>query len=116
MSGSVRLTEPLWDEAVTSRTVAEPDRTVATLVVFISNSLLLHDNYLLLNRQRREYHVFEALLQIIPGLEASLMNGSESDIIEIVELVCLVVYAQLGASSFLGSAQSIPTGQRSGLV
>lgn len=40
-----------------------------------------------LDRQRREYHVFETLLQIIPGLEDRLMNGSENDIVEMAESV-----------------------------
>jgi len=44
---------------------------------------------------------------MIPGLEASLINGSESDIVEIAESVCLVVYAQLGASSFLSSYKEV---------
>lgn len=41
----------------------------------------------LFGRQRREHRVFEALLQMIPGLEDRLMNGSEEDIVAVAELV-----------------------------
>ena len=43
----------------------------------------------MLDRQRREHRVFQALLQMIPGLEDRLMGGSESDVMGIAESVCV---------------------------
>jgi hypothetical protein len=40
------------------------------------------------NRQRREHHVFETLLQMVPGLEERLMNGGENEVGNVAELVC----------------------------
>jgi hypothetical protein len=39
-------------------------------------------------RQRREHLVFQSLLQMVPGLEARLLEGSEDDVVQIAELVC----------------------------
>lgn len=39
------------------------------------------------HRQRREHHVFIALLQAVPGLEERLMNGTQEDAVAIGELV-----------------------------
>jgi hypothetical protein len=41
-----------------------------------------------LARERREHQVFRTLLQMIPGMEDRLMEGSEEDIVHIAELVC----------------------------
>jgi hypothetical protein len=41
-----------------------------------------------LTRERREHQVFRILLQMIPGMEDRLMEGSEEDIVHIAELVC----------------------------
>ena len=40
-------------------------------------------------RERREHRVFRQLLQMIPGLEDRLMEGSNEDIVHIAELVAL---------------------------
>ena len=42
---------------------------------------------MLIWRQRREHRVFSALLQMVPGLEERLMEGSEDDVVAIAELV-----------------------------
>jgi hypothetical protein len=42
------------------------------------------------NRQRREHRVFEALLQMVPGLEERLLSGSEENIVNIAEMVGLL--------------------------
>jgi len=44
-----------------------------------------------LHRQRREYRVFEALLQMVPGLEDRLMNGSENDVVDMAESVSVYI-------------------------
>jgi hypothetical protein len=50
----------------------------------------------LFNRQRREHRVYEALLQMVPGLEERLMNGNEGDMGNIAELVCpLYIFIKL---------------------
>jgi hypothetical protein len=38
-------------------------------------------------RQRREYHIYKQLLQMVPGLEERLMNSSEEEIFHIADLV-----------------------------
>lgn len=38
-------------------------------------------------REQKEYSVFQAILQAIPGLEVRLLNGSEEDIRYIADLV-----------------------------
>ena len=40
-------------------------------------------------RQRREFRVFNALLQMIPGLQARLREGSEEDVLEIANLASI---------------------------
>ena len=37
-------------------------------------------------RQRREHSVFNVLLQMVPGLEDRLMEGSEDDVVEIATM------------------------------
>lgn len=39
------------------------------------------------SRERREHRVYQALLQMIPGLEERLMEASDEDIIHISGLV-----------------------------
>src|SRR6266436_3565944 len=39
-------------------------------------------------RERREHRVFGVLLQMVPGLETRLMEGSEDDLVSIAEMVC----------------------------
>jgi hypothetical protein len=39
-------------------------------------------------RQRREHRVFEVLLQMVPNLEARLMEGVDEDVTMIADLVC----------------------------
>jgi hypothetical protein len=41
-----------------------------------------------INRERREHRVFRLLLQMVPGMEDRLMEGSEEDTLHIAELVC----------------------------
>jgi hypothetical protein len=45
------------------------------------------DLQVLFNRQRREYQVFTTLLQMIPGLEDRLVEGSEEGVVQIADLV-----------------------------
>jgi hypothetical protein len=44
-------------------------------------------------RERREHIVFKQLLQMIPGLQERLVNGSEEDLLHVADLVspCLAV-------------------------
>lgn len=39
------------------------------------------------DRERREHQVFQQLLQMIPGLEGKLLEGCESNVNDIAELV-----------------------------
>jgi hypothetical protein len=45
---------------------------------------LIHSTH---RRQRREHRVFSVLLQMVPGLEANLMEGSEDSVLSIAGLV-----------------------------
>ena len=38
-------------------------------------------------RQRREHHVLHVLLQMVPGLEDCLVEGSEDDLVSIAAMV-----------------------------
>jgi hypothetical protein len=40
-----------------------------------------------IGRERREHRVFQQLLQMVPGLEERLLEGSDEDVIHIGELV-----------------------------
>jgi hypothetical protein len=52
----------------------------------ILNYIISSRNY----RQRREHGVFRMLLQMVPGLEDRLIEGSEEDILSIAVMVsCL---------------------------
>jgi hypothetical protein len=42
-------------------------------------------------RERQEHRVFQLLLQMIPGLEERLVEGSEENIIHVAELVCFLL-------------------------
>lgn len=42
---------------------------------------------LMIFSERREHRVFTTLLQMVPGLEARLMEGTEEDLVMIAELV-----------------------------
>jgi hypothetical protein len=53
---------------------------------------LPHTHHLALHRQRHEHGVFQALLQMVPGLEERLMEGSEDDIVAIAEKVSSKLY------------------------
>jgi hypothetical protein len=54
----------------------------------IFNILCLHSSsdHMPLSRQRREHRVFGTLLQMVPGLEERLMEGSEDDVVAIAEM------------------------------
>jgi hypothetical protein len=58
-----------------------------------SNQGILFQYFLLLTthtcRQRREHRIFKVLLQMVPNLEARLMEGSEDDVVCIAEMVGL---------------------------
>jgi hypothetical protein len=45
-------------------------------------------------RERREHVVFKKLIQMIPGLQERLVNGSEEDLLHVADLVrpCFAVY------------------------
>jgi hypothetical protein len=51
-------------------------------------SRFIYNMWLMPARERREHRIFQALLQMIPGLEERLMEGSNEDVIHIAELVC----------------------------
>jgi hypothetical protein len=53
-------------------------------VSFIIAGLLTYK----LDRERREHRVFTRLLEMIPGLEERLLDGSEEGVVHIAELVC----------------------------
>jgi hypothetical protein len=38
-------------------------------------------------RERREHHIFRALLNTVPGLEERIMTGSEDEVTIVAELV-----------------------------
>lgn len=39
------------------------------------------------NRERREHRVFQRLLEMVPGLEERLVEGSDENVVHIAELV-----------------------------
>lgn len=43
-------------------------------------------------RQRREHRVFEKLLGMIPGLEERLVNGSDTEVLEVAEHVSQFIF------------------------
>ena len=61
-----------------------PMRHLPQSQFLISTSLAL---LILLYRERREQRVFQALLQMTPGLEQHLMEGTEEDVVAIAEKV-----------------------------
>ena len=46
-------------------------------------------------RERREHRVFQQLLQIVPGLEDRIMEGSDKEVAHIADLVCITSYPSL---------------------
>jgi len=50
--------------------------------------------------QRREHRVFQALLQIVPGLEKRLMEGCDDEVIRIAEMVRAVIPHKLSIHFF----------------
>jgi len=48
---------------------------------------LLNLSSLSLCRERREHRIFERMLQMIPGLEKRLLEGSNEEVVMIAELV-----------------------------
>jgi hypothetical protein len=40
--------------------------------------------------EHREHRIFQQLLQMIPGLEERLLNGSSENLVHVAELVCEV--------------------------
>ena len=48
-----------------------------------------HSSYFIASRERREHRVFEALLQVVPGLQEQLLEAGENDVVAIAEMVCL---------------------------
>ena len=48
---------------------------------------MLYNNCLMIFRERREHRVYRLLLEMVPGLEERLLNGSEEDLIHIADLV-----------------------------
>jgi hypothetical protein len=41
----------------------------------------------ILTRERREHRIFQLLLQMVPGLEERLVEGSEENVLHVAELV-----------------------------
>lgn len=60
---------------------------------------------------RKEYQVFKELLKIVPGLENRLMESSETEIIDIADLVSnsLPLSIRGGVTEFSRS-KKVPTG------
>jgi hypothetical protein len=54
-------------------------------------------------RERREHHIFESLLQMVPGLEARLLNNTDEEIGHVADLASLVLFSM---------ASDTHTGQR----
>jgi hypothetical protein len=44
-----------------------------------------------LTRERREHRVFTRLLEMVPGLEERLLEGTDEGVVHIAELVCSCV-------------------------
>jgi len=65
----------------------EPEEVFTYEYVAFAHPFLLFCQILHYRRQRREHRVFDALLQMIPGLEDRLINGSEEDVGAISESV-----------------------------
>ena len=61
----------------------EPEEAFTSSCVFVCPSCSI----LTCRRERREHLVFQSLLQMVPGLEARLMEGTEDDVLHIGELV-----------------------------
>jgi hypothetical protein len=40
-------------------------------------------------RQRREYRVYRHLLEMVPGLEARLLEGSEEEMMHVADMVAI---------------------------
>jgi hypothetical protein len=54
---------------------------------FVVPFYFIYNMWLTPARERREHRIFQALLQMIPGLEERLMEGSNEDVIHVAELV-----------------------------
>lgn len=62
----------------------QPDETFShEYVASLTLRCLIH----ILTREQREHRVFQLLLQMIPGLEERLVEGSEENVLHIAELV-----------------------------
>jgi hypothetical protein len=71
-----------WESLQTMRRKPLPKST--------SRGLYIYSNIrytFTVNRERREHRVFRLLLQMIPGMEDRLMEGSEEDVAHMAELV-----------------------------
>jgi hypothetical protein len=44
-------------------------------------------DHLLIYRERHKHRVFGVLLQMVPGLEERLMDGTEEDVVFVAEMV-----------------------------
>lgn len=59
-------------------------------------------------RERREHRVFQVLLQMIPGLEERLVEGSEENVIHVAELVCFHISYWLYVTDTRRSRKVLP--------
>jgi hypothetical protein len=65
----------------------EPDEVYTTEYIRIRHLILSPDSPFCIARQRREHRVFSVLLQMVPNLEARLMEGDDDDVVAIADLV-----------------------------
>lgn len=88
----------------------EPDESFTAEYV----SCLFHDTLLILPfRQRREHCVFSTLLQMVPNLEARLMEGDDDDVVVIADFVCHDIQGSLTSYSSFPQIQKGVSSARS---
>lgn len=69
---------------------APEESFIAKCIYCLVSILFLLITCTCLRRENREHHVFTALLQMVPGLEGHLMEGSNDDLTTIAEMVRLI--------------------------
>ena len=64
----------------------EENFTIEWVWKLLEKKTISHDWFCF--RQRREHHVFQQLLQMVPSLEERIMSGNDGQIMEVAEHVC----------------------------
>jgi hypothetical protein len=90
------------DEAFTAEYVL-PFHPIPNSILYVTFSSICDPLYR--SRERREHQVFRKLLNLVPGLEERLMEGSEEETRMVADLVCRVDISCCW-SSFLMTATS----------